>query len=634
MKKNQQEQVAVWTVDGMDKVFADTAPPEDASARIALAAAAGECEVAQIAVRAGADDTVLHKPEIDALKSADHEILQKHVTARFVELVPVRFQSQGIPRDELVRAAPDFFPDPLCLEDRMVVPAGQTRSIWLCVDIPRNAAPGRYACDVTVVTSAGERRIAVTLTVWPFSLPAHIPFDMTWWVRPALIARRHCVGLYSEDFWRIIDAYAANMAAHRQNTIFTTIMGRDSLIAVTKTKSGDYRFDFTRFDRWVELFLKHGFQLIEGGHIVGNGPRYAFLLTDEATGEKVLIEKRSRRDRLYLDEEYIAVVEALLAVLRDHLKNRGWDKRYLQHIFDEPAKGKGVENYLTLAALVREIWPDVRLIDAADADPAVFEADDVLVPLVDHRSVFQDARKYLDAGKTLWCYTANLPRGRYPGVFLDQPLIKTRIIPWVMWRYGATGFLYYCLGHWETQYRCEYRHYNPYEEKSVDRPVPYDPWVDPAMNATWQCPPGSWGVVYPPREPQSQDPATYTPDLIENYNRVRDGLPSDTTQEGPAKERTKEIKGVVDSIRWEQMREGIEDYGLLCLLSESIARARKNPALKDAAARAEKALDAIVMEVAPDWQNYTREPSDICEARRRIAEEIERLAALEKGTSR
>ena len=617
-----------WTVDGLEKVFADAQPGPDADRGIDLYGARGECEVAQIAVRAGPEDVLLRKPVVGKLSSVDREISAACVTSRFVELVPVRFPTQGIPREERVRTAPDFFPDPLCLEDTMIVPAGQTRAIWICVNIPRDAGAGRHRGQVTVRTGDGEQQVGLELTVWPITLPESIPFDMTAWVWPAIIARYHCVELYSEEFWALIETYADDMAAHRQNVIFTQIIGRDSLVKVTRTRRGDYTFDFGDFDRWVEIFLARGFRTIEGTHLMGSTARYTLLLRDEAQGRDLVVEKRSTKTRIYPQEQYLDIVRALMPALRDHLGDKGWEDRYIQHIMDEPSGDDKIRVYLFMAGLVREQWPEVRLVDAADADPVLFDTGDVLVPLNDHRTIFDDIDIYRAKGKTVWSYTCNHPRGRYPGVFLDQPLIQTRIMPWIMWRYGVTGYLYYALGHWEIQYRCDRYNYDPYSgELRKERPL-YNPWTDPAMNATWQCPPGSWGFVYPPRDPQAQDPDLFTPGLVENFNRTRDGLPSSAEDEGPGEDSMRVPPGVVDSIRWEQLREGIEDYGLLCCLKTAIERAKGEPGAQAAAEAAAQTMATVVMEIAPDWQNYTREPAELYRARQRIAAEIEVLNGL------
>jgi len=624
MKKasTNQNKIVVWAVDGMEKVFSDTLPSPNASNLINLAGAAGECEVAQIAVHSTREDIYIYKPKISALRSDEAEISSKNVSSRFVELVPVRFQSQGIPKEELVRVAPGYFPDPLCLEDTITVPAGQTRSIWLTFNIPQDAKGGVYKGDVKVMTSAGEDSIKVKVTVWPFSLPKNIPFAMTQWFQPAIIAKYHCVKLYSEDFWQLLDVYAADMEAHRQNVIFTSIVGGDSLIGIIKTKKGHYKFDFSHFNRWVSIFLKHNFQYIEGSHIFGN-----VRVLDEILGSVVIVEKKSNKNCISPDEEYIRILKRLIKALRDHVKDEGWADRYIQHVFDEPSK-KQVQNYLFMVKLIRDVWPEVPLVDAADSDQSFFDAIDIIVPLIDHRNVYYDVDKYKKMGKTIWSYTCNHPRGQYPNRYLDQPLIMTRIIPWLFWRYGISGYLHWAYAHWSPHHKNDRIDYDPYAGKLQKNFQLVNPWIDQVLGATWSCPAGDAWIVYPPRDPLAQDPQILVPYLVENFNHVRDGHPSNKEKEGPSKEKMKIMPGVVDSIRWEQMREGVEDYGLLWLLNKEIEKANKKPECRKVASSAKKKMEKIVKDIAPDWLNYTRKPSEINKARCRIAEEIIRLRGV------
>ncbi len=56
------EPFTAWVADGLTKIFADTGPGPDADTTIELHGARGECEVAQIAVRAGPEDICMRTP--------------------------------------------------------------------------------------------------------------------------------------------------------------------------------------------------------------------------------------------------------------------------------------------------------------------------------------------------------------------------------------------------------------------------------------------------------------------------------------------------------------------------------------------------------------------------------------------
>ena len=98
------------------------------------------------------------------------------------------------------------------------------------------------------------------------------------------------------------------------------------------------------------------------------------------------------------------------------------------------------------------------------------------------------------------------PQGEYANRFIEQPLIKTRLLHWINFRYGVTGYLHWGYNHWTKD--------SPFTHTTRAHGGPsYLPAGDP------------W-IVYPGRD------------------------------------------GPLDSIRFEAMRDGIADHELLCLLAE------------------------------------------------------------------
>jgi hypothetical protein len=94
----------------------------------------------------------------------------------------------------------------------------------------------------------------------------------------------------------------------------------------------------------------------------------------------------------------------------------------------------------------------------------------------------------------------------------------------------------------------------------------------------------------------------------------------------PAKDRTKYLCGPVDSVRWEILREGIEDYEYFVLLEKAVAAAKGRPELKAAAAEAARLLD-FPAAVFATGRDYTKDPLVLLELRAKVAEAIERLGA-------
>jgi hypothetical protein len=187
------------------------------------------------------------------------------------------------------------------------------------------------------------------------------------------------------------------------------------------------------------------------------------------------------------------------------LKEKGWLDRYCQHLGDEPADAN-IASYRDMANLVRKYAPQIKFIEACHTKN-LEGAIDVWVPIFEffHQD-YETYRARQKAGAEVWFYTCCFPKGEYANRFLEQPLIKTRFLHWVNFRYGATGYL-----HWG-----------------------FDWWPD-------------------------ADPFTHTTPELDFQGYLPAG---DSWIIYPGKDR------LLDSIRYEAMRDGIDDHELLSQLAE------------------------------------------------------------------
>jgi hypothetical protein len=312
---------------------------------------------------------------------------------------------------------------------------------------------------------------------------------------------------FSPGWWTLLGNIAQVMANHRQNVIITPLL---DLISPS-VRDGKLSYDFTNFDRWVETFRQAGaMDYIEGGHLLGRGREgYHGALQVEifqaADGQVQTLTVPAADSRA---EAFLA---DFLSALNAHLEAKGWKGIYLQHILDE-AHGKEPPEYARYAAMVRRYLPGVQTMDAVDAEhmpDELRENCDVWVPQL---GLFDDQMDLLNArmksGHEVWFYTCLFPNKRYLNRLIDYPLLKVRLLYWLNFRYGFTGFLHWGWNYWSP------------EPMNDTQPV-----ID---NNTELLPPGDAFIVFP-------DPAH---------------------------------SSVYSSIRLEAMREGIEDYELLRVLKE------------------------------------------------------------------
>ncbi len=522
--------------------------------KIELWAGRNEFESAQIAMRSGSTVTVEKIDCTDLVYTKTGEaILRKHFEPRFVKYVYVGQNTKKTPPSELDEIAPDWFPDPF--EEGKTLKFNDTRSLWVTWYVPSNNGPGDYKGALTIKTRDGVHRVPVVLHVWNFKLPSKPSLFVTNWLHINQIESQYRVKRGSPEFWNIIDKVAADMISHRQNVIFTPL----NLVGSTKLPDGNYSFDFKDYERWIRIFLKRGFQAIEGSHLFHPGNSYN--LYRYVNGKPVA----ARFDKQQLDTpEGKAYVAALLSALHRENVRLGIRAKYLQHVGDEP-KPEQLALYREIATIVHRAMPGVPVIDAIDLPPdTISGVTDIQTRLIGRPVGGPSSTAGARWGK--WWYTAMVPRGRYPNRFIDYPLVKMRVIPWLSWCNGVNGYLHYGYNWWLS-------------------PSGKPPQED--VDQAGKYPPGDGFIVYPPLTEKNASP--------------------------------------VSSLRWEVFRDGLEDYEYVYLLKSWKDRYEKRKAQQSRVLPAEtvhyeeaKKLLNEVCGQATHSENYSRDPAVFLNTRYKI----------------
>ena len=150
------------------------------------------------------------------------------------------------------------------------VPARSTRPVWITVDIPRDATPGRYTAPVAVKGEGVAETLTLHLNVTERTLPA--PSEWTYhldlWQHPAAVARAEGVEVWSDEHFERMRPTMRQLADAGQKVI-TATLNKDpwnnqcydayaDMIVWTRLADGTWEYDFTVFDRWVRFMLDLG----------------------------------------------------------------------------------------------------------------------------------------------------------------------------------------------------------------------------------------------------------------------------------------------------------------------------------------------------------------------------------------
>jgi hypothetical protein len=544
--------VEVWVPGAMDKVLPSALPPEQPAMAAALDLAANEYEGFQIAVRADAPLTAL-RVSAEALAPAEGtegKLLPAEVF--LVGTVPLTRNSPlGMPEaaSDLIAHPGDRVPDPIppWPAAGSDLAAGETRCAYLRVHTPADAAPGEYRSTVTLRWQGGEAAVPVTARVWPVVIPEQRHLAYTNWISHEGLAERYKVELWSDEFCRIAARYAREAHAHRQTALWVPW----TTIRVSRAADGALTCDFSGFDRWVEMCEAEG--VCDQIEIQPLGacdresatiPLGDWTVTD-AEGSATSAPARD-------------VLPTVLPALEKHLAQRGWLERTLLHIADEPFV-QSVEPYRAVSSWIHSLAPGIRRIDAIEA-PDFGDSLDVWVPKLTHYNHWMaDYQAAQARGAEVWFYTCCHPYAPYPNRFLDMPLVATRVLHWINWRYAMPGYLHWGLNFWAG-----------------------DPWESEGPEG---LPPGDCWILYP-------------------------------GEEGP-----------VSSLRYEAVRDGIEDYELLRLLGERTRGTLSALGAPEGVFHPSRRADEIAAAVVPTIIDWPRDPNVLLGWRRAVLAELSDLSA-------
>jgi len=490
--------LTAWFVDSLVKVFPDS-PAIASNSELALESARNGHTSLQIALRSDSHQVLQVRVISPRLGSATLK-----VQVYRVENVKVISHPADTPLDEVVRSELGSYPDPLFpLEKNITLEASRTETVWLSVFTPEDTRPGIYRGVVQI--NAGKQKLRLLFHVEVFA--ATVPKEQKLWVTNWLWFEhermaKHYPQLQSDPdrYWKILENIGRTMADYKQNVVFVPVRN----LAQAQLADGAVQYDFSLVDRWIEIFDKAGMaRLIEGGHLsarLGGGYDSPYVIpTDLVENGKVV-----RKDLPADDPRAEQNLREFLRQLRTHLKEKGWLSRYVQHVHDEP-HGAEMPIYRLYVHIVSEELPGVPTLDAISLheDIPAEEGTTIWVPKL---GTFDDRLDAIAAHKARggqsWYYICLDPRGKYLNRFTDYPTLKVRLLPWVNYRYGLTGYLHWGGNYW------------------TDRPFEN---VQPDWGGGFFLPAGDNAIVYP-------DP---------------------------------EHDGVFVSLRLEVMREGIEDYELL-----------------------------------------------------------------------
>jgi len=316
------------------------------------------------------------------------------------------------------------WPDPLPLAEIIEIPAGKVQPVWVTVGATDTLASGTYEGALTLKDREGRsERLPLKILVRDFTLPKTASLKTAFDLYGTRLEQTYLRELPGGHVWQgrmdqLARRYILEMLKHRLSPIW----------------NADPRQ--SRFAWEVKEYLEQGLNAFGvGSHGGSFGNNWAV-------------------DWLTLQQQMVWYRQAALELALTDLL----DQAYV-YAYDEPQVNDA--HAAQVLAGLKETAPQLKtlLVMHEAPDPErdaqwLKDADILCIRLPAWNTA--DTEAFRSQGKELWMYVSS-PAHPTPSLVIDYPAIAHRVIPWMAWKYGASGLLYWSVNYWTG-----------------------DPWKDPA----------------------------------------------------------------------------------------------------------------------------------------------------------
>ncbi len=568
--------VAVWWCESGWKVARQRPVPQRVSPAAVLRAAKNDYEAVQVVLRPERPLRGL-RAEVSPL-SGPHGAV---IAAENVRILRVYYHFVHHPTDST--GVRDWWPDALPpLDEPIDLPEGENQPLWVLVHIPSDAAAGQYTGHLRLQAAGWSAVVPIELHVWNFALPERNHLETAFGFSAGTVFRYHQLKT-EEQKRKVLDLYFRCFAEHRISPYDPVPLDPIRVKFLPNADPPRAELDFSAFDkemsRIVEQFRFTNFRLPIRG--MGGGTfHHRYEPEIAGYGEDT--------------PQYQAMFSSYVKQLEEHLREKGWLPMAYVYWFDEPAP-RDYEFVTAGMERLKRYAPGLQRMLTEQPNDELKAPVDIWCPVTpnyDH----QKAEERRARGERIWWYVCTGPKAPFCTLFIDHPATELRVWLWQTWQRNVAGILVWQANYWTSSAAFPNGAQNPYED-----PMGYVSGYSTPKGVKRFWGNGDGRFIYPPLSAAVPGASGSQPVL-----------------DPP-----------VSSIRWEMLREGIEDWEMLYLLREAIER-RRNRLAPEELERFEALLE-VPPEVTSDMTTFTTDPRPIHRRRAEVAEAIESLLSARPG---
>jgi hypothetical protein len=395
----------------------------------------------------------------DLVSAKGNGLSKKNVQANLVRYVVSNYPynaNQEVTCGESPYKAGFLMPDRFEALERFDLPGYSLRPVWITFDIPAGTEAGMYKGVIEVKSEKYQSVLNVNLKVQNQVLPKphDWKFRLDLWQNPVIVARFNHLKPWSDEHMALLKKHLQLYADAGGKFITTYAVHspwadnsyriEEGMIEWIKQKNGSWKFDYTIFDKYVQLAMSVGIdKAITIYTPIPWGFRFRYL--DEKTGN--YIYESWAPDSKDFREHW----NTFLTDLKKHLEQKGWfDKTYIGINENEMKE--------TLAAIkfVKAHSSKWKVTYAGNWHPELDTLLNDYCFLYGNEANQEQVKQRSAKGYTTTYYVCcNPPK---PNDFLFSPPVEGRWLSWYSAAFGYDGFLRWAYDAWVADPSRDARH--------------------------------------------------------------------------------------------------------------------------------------------------------------------------------
>ena len=351
------------------------------------------------------------------------------------------------PDENYILKGPGMMPDVLDeYSDYVMVSSNYYSSIWVSITVDESVEAGNHDIKIMFKDEEGTwGESSFELDVIDQVLPKlHIPY--TNWLHCDCLSSYYETEPLSEKHWELIENYIKTATDYGMNMILTPVFTPplDTKVGLERPtvqlvdvafENGEYKFEFEKLLRWIELCKKYEIEYLEISHLYSQWGAEHTPKIEVMEDDKLIKKFGWHTDSL--GDEYKKFISQFIPALKTFLDGKWDEKKVYFHISDEPNE-KHIETYGKIRDFIKPILGDMKHLDAM-SHFEFYENGLVDVPVIATTSIQDFMDKNIEE---LWAYyCCGSGKFNLSNRFLGMSSQRNRVIGIQLYKFDIKGFL-------------------------------------------------------------------------------------------------------------------------------------------------------------------------------------------------